>query len=119
MRTNPVSIGFSRAPIGAEVGLETFDGIGLVCGELLRNLGILTISDLLRVGATERGRRRLASEIGVTYSTLLKWIYREDLLRVRGIGRKYSCAFGIGRGQHGNGPQEEESRPPLSNVRSS
>ena len=90
MRTNPVSIGFSRAPNGAEVGLETFDGIGLVCGELLRNLGILTISDLLRVGATERGRRRLASEIGVTYSTLLKWIYREDLLRVRGIGRKYS-----------------------------
>jgi predicted flap endonuclease-1-like 5' DNA nuclease len=71
--------------------LETFDGIGLVCGELLRNLGIDTVSDLLRVGATERGRRRLASEIGVTYSTLLKWIYREDLLRVRGIGRKYSA----------------------------
>ena len=91
MRTEPVPIRFLREPIGAEVDVETFEGIGLVCGGLLRNLGIDTVSDLLRVCATERGRRRLASEIGVTYSTLLKWVYREDLLRVRGIGRKYSA----------------------------
>src|SRR4030066_1648624 len=91
MRTEFVPIRFSSEPIGAEVYVETFEGIGLVCGGLLRNLGINTVSDLLRVGATERGRRRLASEIGVTYSTLLKWVYREDLLRVKGIGRKYSA----------------------------
>ena len=90
MRTEPDPIRFSREHIGA-VDVETFEGIGLVCGGLLRNLGIDTVSDLLRVGATERGRRRLASEIGVTYSTLLKWVHREDLLRVKGIGRKYSA----------------------------
>jgi predicted flap endonuclease-1-like 5' DNA nuclease len=90
MRTESDPIRFSREPIGAEVDVETFEGIGLVCGGLLRNLGIDTVSDLLKVSVTERGRRRLASEIGVTYSTLLKWVHREDLLRVKGIGRKYS-----------------------------
>jgi nucleotidyltransferase/DNA polymerase involved in DNA repair len=91
IRTESVPIRFSGGPIGAEVDVETFEGIGLVCGGLLRKLGIDTVNDLLRVGATERGRRRLANKIGVTYSTLLKWVYREDLLRVKGIGGKYSA----------------------------
>jgi predicted flap endonuclease-1-like 5' DNA nuclease len=45
---------------------------------------------LLKVCATERGRKHLANEIGVPQSMLLKWVYRGDLLRVRGVGRKYA-----------------------------
>ena len=78
------------APLGPEIDVETIEGIGPVCGGLLKNAGIATVNDLLRVGATERGRRRLANEVGVTYATMLRWIYRGDLLRVKGIGGKYA-----------------------------
>jgi len=73
-----------------EQDIETIDGIGPVCAGLFRNSGINTVADLLRVGAKEQGRRYLAGEVGVTYATLLKWIYRGDLLRVKGVGRKYA-----------------------------
>ena len=91
MRTEPTPIKLSRKPMSAEIDIENVEGIGLVNGGLLRSLGIHTVSDLLRVGATELGRRRLANEVGVTSATVLMWVHRADLLRVRGIGRKYSA----------------------------
>ena len=42
-------------------------------------------------GATKHERQHLADKIGVTYATLLKWVNRGDLLRVNGIGKKYSA----------------------------
>jgi predicted flap endonuclease-1-like 5' DNA nuclease len=89
-RTESHLTGFSRDPNGAEIDIEIIEGIGLVFGGLLRNLGIHTVSDLLRMGATERGRHRIANEVGVTAATVFRWICRVDLLRVKGIGRKYS-----------------------------
>lgn len=79
-----------KEPVGVEQDVETIDGIGPVCGGLLRNSGIKTVNDLLKAGADEKGRRSLASEVGVSYLTLLKWVYRADLLRVRGVDAKYS-----------------------------
>jgi predicted flap endonuclease-1-like 5' DNA nuclease len=73
-----------------EEDVEMIEGIGRVRGRLLRNVGIQTVSDLLRVGATIRGRQRIAREVGVSYSVMLKWVYRGDLLRIRGVGRQYS-----------------------------
>ncbi len=73
-----------------DVDIETIEGIGPVCGGLLRNSGVKTVGDLLRVGATENGRRYLANEVGVTRATVLRWVCRGDLLRVRGIGGKYA-----------------------------
>jgi Domain of unknown function (DUF4332) len=78
-----------KKPIG-EYKIETIEGIGTIRGALLRNMGIRTVDDLLKVGSTKRGRHRIAKEVGVTDKTLLKWIYRADLLRIRGIGRQYS-----------------------------
>lgn len=74
-----------------EQEIETIEGIGPVRGQLLRYSGIITVNDLLRVGATRRGRQRLANKVGVTYATILKWVYRGDLLRVKGIGKQYSA----------------------------
>jgi len=91
VRTGPVPIRVVREPIGAELNIETIEGIGPVRGALLRNMGINTVSDLLERGATQRGRQRLANQVGVTPATVLSWVYRGDLLRVRGIGRKYSA----------------------------
>jgi predicted flap endonuclease-1-like 5' DNA nuclease len=91
MRAESVPIRVSKEPTVAELDIETIEGIGPAGGALLRNSGIDTVSDLLRVGATERGRQRLADQVGVTSATVLRWVYRGDLLRVRGIGRKYSA----------------------------
>lgn len=77
-----------RGRIGQDV--ETIEGIGSLRGEMLRNAGIRTLDDLLRAGATRMKRQRLANEFGVSYSTMDKWVYRGDLLRIRGIGRQYS-----------------------------
>jgi len=70
--------------------VETIEGIGSLRGRMLRMAGIRSIDDLLRAGATRWGRQRLAREIGVSYSTLHRWVCRGDLLRVRGIGKQYS-----------------------------
>jgi hypothetical protein len=45
---------------------------------------------LLRAGSTKKRRRELASELGVAPKTLLKWVYRADFFRLRGIGKQYS-----------------------------
>jgi predicted flap endonuclease-1-like 5' DNA nuclease len=73
-----------------EQEIETIEGIGALRGRMLRNAGIRTVDDLLRAGPTRLKRQRLASEFGVSYITISKWVYRADLLRIRGIGSQYS-----------------------------
>lgn len=90
VRKKPVRVMLRKQPIGMGQDVETIEGIGPIYGGLLRNSGINTVTDLLRVGAKESGRRYLASQVGVSHETVLKWIYRGDLQRVRGIGKKYA-----------------------------
>lgn len=73
-----------------EQEIETIEGIGALRGRMLRNAGIRTVDDLLRAGATRSKRQRLATEFGVSHTTINKWVYRADLLRIRGIGSQYS-----------------------------
>ncbi len=70
--------------------VEIIEGIGTIRGSILRTLGVKTVQDLLKVGATKKGQLRLAKEIGVSHDVLLKWIAQGDLLRVKGIGAQYS-----------------------------
>ena len=79
-----------KGPLCMGQDIETIEGIGPICSGLLRNSGINTVNDLLKVGAKESGRQFLANEVGVSYATLLKWIYRGDLSRVKGVGTKYA-----------------------------
>jgi predicted flap endonuclease-1-like 5' DNA nuclease len=71
--------------------IETIEGIGPAYGSKLRNAGVKVIDDLLRAGATGRKRRILANRVGVAQGTLLKWVYRADFFRIRGIGTQYSA----------------------------
>jgi predicted flap endonuclease-1-like 5' DNA nuclease len=73
-----------------EYDIETIQGIGPMRGTLFRNMGIKTVDDLLGACTTKREQRRLAKNLGVSHETLLKWIRRGDLLRVRGVGKQYS-----------------------------
>jgi predicted flap endonuclease-1-like 5' DNA nuclease len=70
--------------------VETIEGIGPAYGNKLRNSGIKVVDDLLRAGSTRNKRRILANKIDVAPVTLLKWVYRADFFRIRGIGTQYS-----------------------------
>ncbi len=70
--------------------IEKIEGIGPIRGGILRNLGIKTVDDLLKFGATKHARTQLAREVGVSEEIFMKWINRGDLLRVQGVGRQYS-----------------------------
>ena len=74
-----------------EQDIETIEGIGPIRAQLLRRSGVKTVDELLKVGATRRGRQLLADEIGVTESTILRWVRRGDLQRIKGIGTQYSA----------------------------
>jgi predicted flap endonuclease-1-like 5' DNA nuclease len=69
---------------------ETIEGIGPAYGSKLRNSGVRVIDDLLKAGSTRRKRRVLANKIDVAPATLLKWVYRADFFRIKGIGTQYS-----------------------------
>jgi predicted flap endonuclease-1-like 5' DNA nuclease len=86
----PPAITVTKKPGRIEQDIETIEGIGAIRGRMLRNSGIRTIDDLLRAGTTKLKRQRLANKFGVSYTTIEKWVYRADLLRIRGIGRQYS-----------------------------
>jgi predicted flap endonuclease-1-like 5' DNA nuclease len=70
--------------------IETIEGIGPTYGNKLRNSGVKVVEDLLTAGSTRRKRRILAHKVGVSSATLLKWVYRADFFRIRGIGTQYS-----------------------------
>jgi predicted flap endonuclease-1-like 5' DNA nuclease len=75
-------------PLDQEI--ETIEGIGPTYGNKFRRMGIRVVEDLLCAGSTRKRRLELASELGVAPKTLLKWVYRADFFRLRGIGKQYS-----------------------------
>jgi predicted flap endonuclease-1-like 5' DNA nuclease len=76
--------------IALDQDVETIEGIGPTYGTKLRNSGVRVVDDLLRAGSTRSKRRILANKVGVAPGTLLKWVYRADFFRIRGIGTQYS-----------------------------
>lgn len=79
-----------RTYVTLDQEIETIEGIGPTYGNRFRRMGIRIVEDLLRAGSTKNRRRELASELGVAPKTLLKWVYRADFFRLRGIGKQYS-----------------------------
>jgi len=80
-----------RTYIALDQDIETIEGIGPTYGNKLRNSGVKVVGDLLRAGSTRYGRRILARKVDVAPRTLLKWVYRADFFRIRGIGTQYSA----------------------------
>ena len=66
------------------------EGIGPIYGKRLRKSGVRTVDDLLREGYDRSGRYNLARDVGVSASTVLRWVYRADFFRISGIGKQYS-----------------------------
>lgn len=70
--------------------LAKIEGIGPAFSRKLKRAGVRSVPALLKAGATPRGRKELAAEAGFSPRTILEWVNRADLFRVKGIGEEYS-----------------------------
>jgi predicted flap endonuclease-1-like 5' DNA nuclease len=69
--------------------VEFVEGIGPTYGMKLNEAGIETVMDLLRRGATRKGRAELVEATGIANGLIMKWINAADLYRVKGIGKQF------------------------------
>jgi predicted flap endonuclease-1-like 5' DNA nuclease len=73
-----------------KVDIETIEGIGPTYAVKLKEIGILTVADILEAGATRKGREDLVEKTGVSSKLILKWVNMADLMRISGVGEEYS-----------------------------
>lgn len=70
--------------------ISDIEGIGAAYAAKLRKAGVRSTNELLKAGATKKGRAELAKATGFDAKTILEWVNRADLFRVKGIGAQYS-----------------------------
>ena len=66
------------------------EGIGPAYAAKMKASGIRTTEALLKEGATPEGRRQIADRTGVGHESILEWVNRADLFRIKGVGSQYS-----------------------------
>ena len=66
------------------------EGIGPTYAEKLGKIEIYTTSDLLKRGATKKGRAEIAEKTGIPESLILTWVNHSDLFRIKGIAGQFS-----------------------------
>jgi hypothetical protein len=92
---NPLQVADSTntSIYGKEVlKLENVESIGQFYAETLRNkLGINTLGELLKLGATSKDREEIAAKTGISVANLLRWVNMADMLRLD-IGKEF---FGL------------------------
>jgi len=66
------------------------EGVGPAYAKKLTEAGIKTTDDLLKTGATAKGREELAKKTGIENKLILKWVNNADLYRIKGVGSEYS-----------------------------
>jgi predicted flap endonuclease-1-like 5' DNA nuclease len=70
--------------------LSDIEGIGPVYAAKLQKVGARGTNGLLKIGGTKKGRQELAKATGFNTKTILEWVNRADLFRVKGVGTQYS-----------------------------
>ncbi len=70
--------------------IDTIEGIGPAYAKKLRAAGVRSCEAILKRGATRKGRKELADATGFAAGTILEWVNRSDLMRVKGVGSEYS-----------------------------
>ncbi len=72
------------------MNIIAIEGIGPVYAKKLNKAGYKTVESLLKKGATEKGRKEIATATGIDKSLILEWVNRADLFRIKGVGIQYS-----------------------------
>jgi predicted flap endonuclease-1-like 5' DNA nuclease len=70
--------------------LDFIEGIGPVFAAKLKDIGVNNVLDLLRSGATRKGRADLAEKSGIAGKQILEWVNHADLYRVKGVGSEFA-----------------------------
>mgnify|MGYP000562740492 CR=1 FL=1 len=70
--------------------LESIEGIGAANAKKLRAAGVKSTDSLLKTGGTKKGRKDLAASSGIGERSILEWVNRADLMRVKGVSTQYS-----------------------------
>ncbi len=66
------------------------EGIGPAYGEKLNAAGIVVVLDLLKRGATRKGRAELVEATGIASGLIMKWVNHADLFRVKGVSKQFA-----------------------------
>lgn len=66
------------------------EGIGETYGARLNKEGIMTTTDLLKLGGTKQGRSKIAAATHLPESLILTWVNHADLMRIKGIAGQIS-----------------------------
>jgi len=70
--------------------LTYMDGVGPELATKLKRVGIKTTGKFLEAAKSPKGRKELASKIGVDEKLLLKWANMADRMRIKGVGNDYA-----------------------------
>jgi predicted flap endonuclease-1-like 5' DNA nuclease len=70
--------------------LVEIEGIGETYAAKLQDAGVTSLEDMLKKGATKKGRKELEDTSGISGKLILRWINMADLFRIKGIGEQYS-----------------------------
>jgi predicted flap endonuclease-1-like 5' DNA nuclease len=70
--------------------LVEIEGIGPANAAKLQEAGVRGTNGLLEMGGSRKGRQELAKATGFSSQTILKWVNRADLFRIKGIATQYS-----------------------------
>lgn len=90
-----------RTPVvvepSSQYDIQSIEGIGPLRAKKLKDLGIATTEDLVKMGATDKDRSKLVEalrtspgEQQISKEQLLEWAIQADLMRVQGIGGEYA-----------------------------
>jgi hypothetical protein len=71
--------------------INQLDGLDAEQLKKLKSLGIRTTDRLLEEARTPRGRDLLATKTGFDKARILAWANAADRMRIKGMGRGYSC----------------------------
>ncbi len=70
--------------------IDTIEGLDHKQATRLRKARIRTTEALLKTASTKKGRRDLSQRTGLPERSILEWVNRADLMRVKGVGEEYS-----------------------------
>ncbi len=69
--------------------LSDIEGLGGKNAEKLKAAGVTTLEKLLDTCCTKKGRKDVAGKTGINEKTILIWVNKADLSRIKGIATQY------------------------------
>ena len=70
--------------------IDEIEGIGPTYAAKLKEIGLDTTDDFLKLCCDRKGRDEAAEKTGISEKLILSWANMADLMRVNGVGRQYA-----------------------------